>query len=329
MTVTRKQLKMTAVAVISLQGFLLLSLLAGCESDDCVSCVAAPPVAPTQVYSVSGDSRITVYWNDYPEIYSDDITGYRVWSRFFEPGDQNDPAREFFLIGEVALGEDYNSTFGQYYFIDDEVENAVDYEYAVSTVSSHGESYLSFEFIVDTPLPMSETPLTLFDVAGPNGQLSGFDFSRAGEQGGGNSNGADGIVDPTVPGAGADIQVRFDERGVPWLETLRGDVHVQDHGTFIDGNGDLYFDGVGWAPESGWSVSGVLELIEGHIYVVKILNEPTMDDVHYAKLGIVDVNPVTASVTIIWAYQLVNGLPELAAPRPRQVERDDQRVIRL
>ena len=77
-----------AAAVIGLQGLLLLSLLSGCETDECVSCVDAPPLAPTQVYSVSGDSRITVYWTDYPEIYSGDITGYRVWSRIFENGDE-------------------------------------------------------------------------------------------------------------------------------------------------------------------------------------------------------------------------------------------------
>ena len=115
--VARMRRTTAAAAMIGLQGLFLLSLLSGCGSDECVSCVAAPPVAPTQVYSVSGDSRITVYWNDYPEIYSEDITGYRIWSRFFQPGDQNNPAREFYLIGEVGLGQNYDSASGQYYFI--------------------------------------------------------------------------------------------------------------------------------------------------------------------------------------------------------------------
>jgi len=176
---------------------------------------------------------------------------------------------------------------------------------------------------------MSETPLTLFDVSGPSGQLSGFDFSRAGEHGGGQANGADGIVDPTVPGSGADIRIRFDGNGVPWLETLREDVHVQDYGTFLDGNRQLYFEGVGWAPEFGWSESGVLELIVGHIYVLEIVNEPAAGDVHYAKLGVVSSNSAVGSVRIMWAYQLVNGLPELSAPEPRRDERNDQQAIRL
>ena len=93
----------TAVA-ISVLGLLPLLLVAGCQEDDCVACVAPPPVAPTNVHSASGDGFITVYWDDDPEIYSDDITGYRVWSRYFQPGDELDPAREFYLIGEVARG---------------------------------------------------------------------------------------------------------------------------------------------------------------------------------------------------------------------------------
>jgi hypothetical protein len=314
---------------ISLLGLLMLPLLASCESDDCVSCVEAPPVAPTQVYSASGDGQITVYWNDYPEIYSEDITGYYIWWRYFEPGDQNDPAREFYYLGEVAVGDNYDPASGQYFFVDDEVENAVDYEYAVSAYSPHGESYLSFEFVVDTPLPMSETPLTLFDVDGASSQLAGFDFSLAGEQGSYDGNGADGIVDPTQPGTTADIQVRFDDQGVPWLETLRGDVHVQDYGTYLDQAGELVFEGVTWAPEFGWSESGVLELIIGHIYVIEIYNEPNTGDVHYAKLGVVDVDQQAGSVRIMWAYQLVNGLPELSAPDPRDRDGGEPQAIRL
>lgn len=328
--VKRMQRTSATRAAISMLGLvLLLPLATGCSDDECVTCIVEPPVAPTQVYSASGDDRITVYWNDYPEFYSEDITGYRIWSRFFVPGDQNDPAREFYLIGEVGVGQNYSPESGQYSFVDAEVENAVDYEYAVSTVSPHGESYLSFEFVVDTPLPMSENPLTLFDVDGPSSQLSGFDFSLAGENGGGNLNGAEGVVDPTLPGHTADIRVRFDGNGLPWLEATRGDVHVQDYGTFLDEFGQLFFEGVSWAPEFGWSSGGVLELIPGHIYVIEIYNEPMAGDVHYAKLGIVGVSEATRSVRIMWAYQLVNGLPELAAPEPREESFQAPRAIRL
>ena len=170
-------------AVIGLMGLLLVPFFTGCTEDDCVTCVQdppEPPVAPTQVYSTSGDGQITVFWNDFPEFYSDDITSYVIWSRFFEPGDENNPAREFYYIDEVLVGQNYDPSTGQYHYVDTSVDNAIEYEYAVSTVSTHGESYLSFEFVTDTPLPMSETALTLFDVEGPNSHLAGFDFSLAG-----------------------------------------------------------------------------------------------------------------------------------------------------
>jgi hypothetical protein len=317
----------TRTAVIGMMGLLLLPFFGGCSEDDCVTCVPEPPVAPTQVYSASGDGRITVYWNDYPEIYSDDITGYIIWSRFYLPGDEDDPAREFFYLDEVAVGENYDPATGQYHYDDLDVDNAVDYEYAVSTLAAGGESYLSFEFVVDTPLPMSETPLSLFDVEGPNANLAGFDFSLAGEHGGGGGNGAEGVVDPTPPGSTADVRVRFDGNGIPWLETMRGDVHVQDYGTFLDDQGRLFFEGCSWAPEFGWSESGVVELITGHIYVIEIYNEPATGDIHYAKLGVVGVDQ--ASVRIMWAYQLVNGLPELSAPEPRGAQTEQPMAIRL
>ncbi len=298
---------------------LLLPLLGGCEEDDCVSCVTPPPVAPTQVFTESGDGRITVFWNDYPEIYNEDVAGYRIWSRFYEPGDEDDPAREFFLIGEVPAGTNYDPDTGQYFYVDADVENAADYEYAVSAYTASDESYLSFELIIDTPLPMSETPLTLFDVLGGNAEFAGFDFSLAGEHGSYDGNGAEGVVDPTADGTSADVRVRFRE-GLPYLEAMRPEVRVQDYGTFLDGQGQLDFGGVSWAPQVGWSESGVVELIAGHIYVLAIYDETAPGSVHYAKLGVVGVNTGAGTVRILWAYQLVDGLPELSVPEPRERE---------
>jgi hypothetical protein len=318
----------TAVA-ISVLGLLPLLLVAGCQEDDCVACVAPPPVAPTNVHSASGDGFITVYWDDDPEIYSDDITGYRVWSRYFEPGDELDPAREFYLIGEIAVGQNQDVATGRYHFIDDEVENAVDYEYAVSTVARSGESYLSFELIIDTPLPMSESPLTLFDVDGPSSHLSGLDLSLAAEHGAYEGNGAAGVVDGAAVGTSADVVLRYDAAGVPWLASTRPEVRLQDYGTFLDLDGDLYFEGVSWAPEFGWSASGLAELIPGHIYVVEIVDENAIGDVHYAKIGAVSADGAQRSARVMWAYQLVNGLPELAAPEHRRVDAQRGEAISL
>ncbi len=311
-------------ALLVLTALALMSLLAGCSEDDCVSCVEPPPVAPTQVYSESGDGRITVYWNDYPEIYNSDIVGYRIWWRFYEPGDANNPARTFELLDEVPVGQNYDPQTGQYYYDDIGVDNAVDYEYAVSAYTASAESYLSFEFVVDTPLPMSETPLVIHDVLGDDADRSGFDFSAAAADGEYGQNGGAGVVDSTVPGTQADVRVRFDAEGVPWLETMWGGVRVQDYGTFLDAQGNLDFAGVSWAPEFGWSEGGVLELIAGHIYVLEIYNEFGSQDLHYAKLGVASIQsgPTGDAVRVMWAYQLVDGLPELATPDPREADRE-------
>lgn len=317
--------------IVTILAVALLGVLGGCSDDDCVNCVDAPPVAPTQVYTSSGDGEVIVYWNDYPEFYSDDVQGYRIWSRFYEVGDEGDPTREFYLIAEVGVGQNYDPNSGQYFYVDDDVDNAVDYEYAVSAFTATGESYLSFEFVVDTPLPMSETPVTIHDVGGESAALAGFDFSRAAQFGEYGQNGDQGVVDPTVPGTAADVRVRFDANGVPYLETMRAEVRIQDYGTFLDGEDQLDFEGVSWAPEFGWSESGIVELIPGHIYVIEIYDEFGAQSLHYAKLGVVSIQngPTDGLVRVMWAYQLVNGLPELSAPEP--VSRDDRSLdaIRL
>lgn len=297
--------------------------LAGCDEDECVNCIEQAPIAPTQVYSVSGDEMITIYWNDFPEAYNT-IDHYRVYSRYYQPGDEDDPNREFYEIGRVNAGTNFDADTGQYHFIDqgDDVENGLDYEYAVSAVSQGGlESYLSFELVIDTPLPMSEVPVEVFDAAGSQSALSGFDFSLAAE-------GQDGRVDPGAVQTSADVRVIFRE-GVPYVEAVREDVHIQDYGTFTDRNGNLYFEGVSWAPEYGYSSSGVLELIAGHVYVLEIVNEDNPGSIHYAKLGVAQIRPSTLSVRLMWAYQLVDGLPELSAPEPREDEQVEFVPIKL
>ncbi len=297
--------------------------LAGCDEDECVNCIEQAPIAPTQVYSVSGDAMITIYWNDFPEAYNT-IDHYRVYSRFYEAGDEDDPERQFFEIGRVYAGTNFDPETGQYHYVDrgEDVENGLDYEYAVSAVSRDGlESYLSFELVIDTPLPMSEVPVEVFDAGGSQAALSGFDFSLAAE-------GQDGRVDPGAPQTSADVRVVF-RQDVPYLEAVRADVHIQDYGTFTDRDGNLYFEGVSWAPEYGYSSSGVLELIAGHVYVLEIVNEENPGSIHYAKLGVAQIRPSTQSVRVMWAYQLVDGLPELSVPEARETEQVEFVPIRL
>lgn len=293
----------------------LLAALTGCESDDCLNCVdLPPPVVPTGVHSISGDNEVIVQWYDisyapYDGQYNENVTSYAVYSRFFQPGDENDPNREFFFIGEVAWDENFDPSTGLHWFIDAEAENGEEYEYAVAAVNAAGvESALSYELVTDAPLPMSPwggngyIPVTMSDSAGPGRSLSGFIFSRAAvDQGNLNA----GRVDPDV--FQEDLLFTF-AGGIPFVDADPARVLVQDFGVFSSSAG-LIFEGVSWAPIDGYSRTGRLELVKDHIYVVQIGTGPNP---HYAKFGVVGV--ATNTVDIIWAYQTIAGLPELSMP---------------
>lgn len=287
---------------------LLLSMLAvvGCQTDDCVNCIELPPpVVPTGVHSISGDNEVIVQWYDisyapYDGQYNANVTGYVIYSRIFVPGDDEIPDRKFYYMGEVAWDENFDGVSGLHWYVDDEVENGTEYEYAVSAINENDlESALSFELVTDAPLPMGS--VDLYDLNGNTPHLSGFDFSALDF----------GRVDPRPLETTADILIFFQD-GIPYLQTVRTSTHVQDFGVFTTFEGELIFEGVSWAPDRGYSSTGVLELIRGHIYVVAIVDYQT-GHVHYAKFGIDEIaedNRIEAQ----WAYQLIEGLPELSVP---------------
>ena len=325
---TGDQRKKPAVALaVSL---LLIAFLSGCESeDDCLNCVPLPPpVVPTGVHSISGDDLVIVQWYDisyapYDGSYNENVTSYAIYSRFFEDGDQNDPDREFFFIGEVAWDENFDGSSGLHWFYDTEVENGFQYEYAVAAVNAAGvESALSYEFVVDAPLPMSPyfngsyIPVTLQDGNGAQVSQSGFDFAKAASN---QSNINEGRVDPTT--TAADIAVSF-ENGIPYVTANPSRAVIQDFGVFTDGS-QLVFEGVSWAPADGYSQTGKLELVPGHIYVLEL----GVPELHYAKFGVSGI--YAASVDIIWAYQTIAGLPELEAPEDTETGPALPRLVRF
>jgi hypothetical protein len=276
-------------------------LAAGCDSEDCVNCVPLPPpVVPTGVHSISGDDEVIVQWYDisyapYDGRYNENVVSYRVYSRYFVQGDENDPNRVFYLIGEVAWDQNYDNATGLHWFVDAEAVNGERYEYAVAAVNAAGaESALSYEFVTDAPLPMSATPLRIAD-----GQ--GIDFVP---------------VPPyarVVQAGAGDLQVAYANK-IPYLQTSSGDVRIQDFGVFTDAYGGLIFEGVSWAPADGYSNTGVVEVVAGHIYVIEIY-DPMARTLHYAKVGITSVE--SNAIQAHWAYQLIPGLPELSAPAER------------
>lgn len=312
----------------------LLVALAGCESDeDCINCVELPPpVVPTGVRSISGNNEVIVEWFDiayspYDDSYNENVTTYYIYSRFYQTGDEFNPDREFGYIGEVAWDENYDAYTGMHWFIDADVENGEQYEYAVAAVNAAGrQSALSFEFVADAPLPMSpldgrgwHIPVQVFDTNGVNTARSGFDFRLAGES----PLVMDaGVTDPAVR---HHIKISFED-GIAYAIANDTSTRIQDFGVFSNGNGDLIFEGVSWAPADGYSQTGKLELVVGHVYVVEII-EPGSQQLHYAKFGIDSIG--NDSVGLIWAYQLIEGLPELKAPDAKEPTDLKPQLIKL
>lgn len=293
----------------------LLAGLGGCESEDCLNCVDLPlPVVPTGVHSISGDNEVIVQWYDisyapYDGSYNENVTKYIIYSRYYQVGDENDPSREFEPWGEVAWDENYDPTTGLHWFVDNAAINGEEYEYAVTAVNAAGgESALSYEFVTDAPLPMSPwssvgyIPVTMSDGNGANRSLSGFIFSKAA----GDRQLNAGRVDPDA--FEEDVLISFTD-GVPYVQAAGPRVQIQDFGVFSSDNG-LIFEGVSWAPYDGYSRTGRLELVSGHIYVLQI--GLSGQDYYYAKMGVTGIG--TDTVDIIWAYQTIANLPELSNP---------------
>ncbi|MBK8165883.1 MAG: hypothetical protein IPK64_07955 [bacterium] len=318
-------------AAMILMAFLVPGFfLAGCSDDDCLNCVDVPaPVVPTGVHSISGDGYVIVQWHDlvyppYDGSYNESLVAYEVYRRDYEFGDENDPDRLFdpTPIAVVPWNENYDPGTGLHRYDDENVFNGLQYEYAVASVNAAGvRSALSFEFVVDAPLPMSPldsqgwfVPLPVYDANAQGATAFGFEFRRAALS---PQILAAGRVTPGVEVTVADIEVFFNG-GVPYVRRGASHVELQDMGDFSDSAGNLYFEAVGWAPARGYSATGTLELVAGHVYVVKISGS---GGDHYAKFGVDSIG--AGLVNLVWAYQLIANLPELSAPAGDDAQADD------
>jgi len=310
------------VAVLAVLG------LTGCSEDDCVNCVELePPVVPTGVHSITGDNYVEVRWTEITyapydlDTYNESIDRYYVYRRIFRDGDENDHDRSFDYLDQVAWNENYIPALGLHYYGDWSAENGERYEYAVAAVNAAGvSSALSFELVTDAPLPMSLAAVELFDAGSVMSTRSGWDFSEL----------DDGRVDPNVPTTTADIRVFWDDlRGAMMVEAMTSDVRLQDFGVFSFDDGSLWFEGVSAAPWDGWSAIGVLELVKNHIYVVEIW-DPVAERLNYAKFGVTEVvdGADPRSISMHWAYQEIEGLPELIV-QPEQDLDGEPMVLRF
>lgn len=202
------------------------------------------------------------------DVRDHDLAGYRVyWS--------DAPEGPYELLAAT----------GDTWFVDRGLRNGFTYFYGVTAYDRNGnESELSEEIVYDTPRPEGYG-LVLRNASGPRAGTSGYDFS------------AHQVVPWDSPRADIFFAI---ERGVPRMIAGLPGVDIQDAGytSMIE---------VNWAPASGWSQTGRVDLAVGHSYVVW-----TADD-HYAKFEVRSLEP--DAVVIDWAYQVDRGNPELA-PRP-------------
>jgi hypothetical protein len=253
-------------------------LLAGCdEGTPTGPGDRTPPAAPRGLFSVTGDHQVTLHWLANTEA---DVMGYRVYEAPCARGG----GCPYDLVGELA-GVDATS------FVVGGLVNGETRYFAVAAYDRAGnESDLSYEDVFDTPRPAG-FGVTLNNASETLSQ-SGFDFSSYG-----------------TPAAWRDwndprTDMYFTSDGVlalmvvPSLST--GGIQDVGYATGLDA--------VDFAPGSGWSPTGSVELIPGHNYVLWTRVNPS--EVHYAKFRVTALT--THFVTFDWAYQVAPDNRELA-----------------
>ena len=265
--------------------FATLLLAAGCDDGSSVS-DQSPPAAPRGVYTVTGDGEVFVHWLANTE---SDVSGYRIYEAPCASGGSCPYDR----VGTTS-GTSFTVTG---------LNNGETRYYAVAAFDRAGnESELSTEVLFDTPRPEGFGRV-LSDYLADSTQ-AGYDFS------------ASAVLSPNDPGTdmffglSSGVYLMF----VPDLNT-----DIQDAGYRTT------LDAVDFAPTTGWSPSGSVELIAGHCYVVW-----TRDD-HYAKFRVTEVRPgsgtAPAQVVFDWAYQVDTGNRELRAGKVKNGERGATRPI--
>jgi hypothetical protein len=265
------------------------AFLVSCEDycDDC-RVVAVDDTPPDAPQGVYSVTGDRAVYVYWLESPEDDLSFYWVWR------------------GEEALEGPYERMWKVYdnHYTDRSVRNGNTYYYAVTAVDIHGNESreLSREDVFDTPRPEG-SGVVLRDFH-THPEASGFDFREA----------RVGQMDNPL----TDIYIEYNSNLDAFFVWARidefGQTDIQDYGYTES------LDELGWAPPEGWSRVGWLEAIPGHSYYV------WTDDDHYAKFRIDDMYYAGRTVTISWAYQTVQGYPELMPERPVRDPVDDTKA---
>jgi len=248
-----------------------------------------PPAAPYDVLTTTGDESVVLTWS---ASHESDLVGFTA--------SISEDDEHYYAFAELPVWQ--RSVVVDADMLPPELPfgfgNGGTYYLGVSAVDAAGnrspltESSTTF----DTPRPEGRG-LVLRDFYGPRVASSGYDFSRW----------PYGI--PTDGRSDCADIVFAVENGVPLLFAADpAAVELQDKGR-------LDFDDprVGWWFGDAWSGTDVVQLVPGHVVMVRILGDALARDCrvssHVAKVRVVHVD--RDAVVLDWAYQEAPGNPEL------------------
>jgi hypothetical protein len=222
-----------------------------------------PPAIPRGLRSITGDEEVLLVWYQNTE---PDLAGYRIYR-------STEAFGLYYEIGETNLD----------YFLDFGLVNGATYYYAVTAFDYEGnESELSHEIVYDTPRPEGYGE-QIFDYT-EYPDFAGWQFS------------AYSVVAYDAPHC--DFYYGYDQNDHAYYFYIGHPAGlIQDFGYTSS------LDEITYAPQEGWSLTGKVEAIVGHTYIIH-----TWDN-HYAKFRVTAIG--TNSVMFDWAYQIDPGNPEL------------------
>lgn len=258
-------------------------LIGGCHDSTAPVRDVYPPAAPRGLSRVNGDREVTLYWYANTE---PDLMGYRIYEAPCATG-SSCPYTQIGAVQAVS-GDPYVQ------HVVTGLANGEPRYYAVAAVDQYGnESELSYEDVRATPRPAGTGAGMANFLSQP--ATSGYDLSAYGTP-----SAVRSYDDPAT-----DMFYGY------YVDSLGYEYHqvFVPYGTDIQDAGYASMDAVDYAPATGWSVSGTVEAIVGHVYLV------WTDDNHFAKFRATSVGP--GRVVFDWAYQTDLGNPELSARRVR------------
>lgn len=246
------------------------------------------PGEPRDVYSVTGDGQITVYWSAPRD---GDLAAFRILVS------QDDA--DYYRIAEVPASQRHWVVRGAALpaAVPFDFQNGTTYWFAVESVDDAGNrSALSDGAVTsDTPRPAGRD-LRLYDWNGVRRAESGYDFSRS-------------PYGYAMDGSSVFADVYYAWEGRPVLYSAhRSVVELQNLGPMA-----MDDDRAGWLDESRWQAAAAVEVRPGDVILVKVYEETRpgndVEPFNVAKVRVVNAGP--DAVLLDWAYQIQPNSREL------------------